>query len=95
MAEKSGWNSFWAAVWSVFCEDDGHGSWSRIGGCVSLLAVLAWVTHVVLHTHAIPENIDLTATFLTATNGPYLVNKLHSGATAIWGAKDIPPTPAA
>jgi len=66
---------FWR---SVFSESDGTGSWSRIAGCFSLAAVLAWATRVVLFTHAIP---DLTnpALFISA---PYGFNLAHRVATA-------------
>jgi hypothetical protein len=50
-----------------------------------LLAVLGWVTYVVLHTHVIPALADIkdfmTGAFLTL----YGVNKVSSTATSLMG----------
>lgn len=72
-------------LWSVFCEDDGNGSYSRVVGFLSFLVAGGWVTHVVLHTHALPDNMGVTSVFLSAGNGPYLVNKINAGVNSVFG----------
>lgn len=68
-------------VKSVFSESDGTGSWGRIGSFAALLAVIGWVTHIVIYTHTIPDLTGSTAFVGT----PYLINKGHNAVTNIMG----------
>jgi hypothetical protein len=79
---------------SVFSESDGTGSWSRLGSLFLTVAIIGWVTHVVLKTHAIPD-LGGPAGFLAAGNGSlYGTNQLKSIVSAITGkAAPAPPTP--
>lgn len=80
-------------LWSFFAEDDGAGSMSRLLAFLSFGFVAYWVSHVVLHTHSIPD-LHNPGYFLTAGNVPYISNKIHAGATAIFGstpAAAVPP----
>jgi hypothetical protein len=73
---------------SVFSEADGTGSCSRILSAVFSLAVIGWVTHIVLKTHAIPPLGDAT----TLIAAPYGINKVATkiadAVSALAGKKD-------
>lgn len=70
---------------SVFSEADGSGSFSRCTAGLIVVATLAWVSHVVFKTHAIPE-LDGPAAFLTTGAGSlYGTNKLSSIVSAFTG----------
>lgn len=60
--------SFWK---EVFSEDDGQGSWSRVSSGVALVAVIGWITHIVMKTHALPDFSGSTL-FVSA---PYSANR--------------------
>jgi hypothetical protein len=62
-------------------EDDNRGSASRLMMLLHSLAGICWGTHVVIHTHDLPDPMKLAAvmTFVTA---PYAVNKAHALVTA-------------
>lgn len=80
---------------SVFSESDGTGSWSRIGSLLIVLSTLAWVTHVVWKTHAIPDLGGATGFMTTGAGTLYATNKASSIMSAITGkGKDGTPTPA-
>lgn len=59
-------------VKNIFCEADGSPSFGRVGSFISLIAVIGWVTHVVLATHAVPS-LDGPGMFISA---PYGINKV-------------------
>jgi hypothetical protein len=65
----------------IFSEDDGTGSASRVLMVLHSIAAIAWGSHVVYHTHALPDAASLSGVtaFLTA---PYAVNKMHAAVTA-------------
>lgn len=63
---------------TIFSEDNGNGSWARVGSFISLVAVICWVTHCVLHNHAVP---DLTGPGIFIST-PYGANLIHSAVTA-------------
>jgi hypothetical protein len=65
---------FFSFIRSVFSEG-GEGSYSRVAAGAIVVATIVWVSHVVWHTHAMP---DLTgpAAFLTVGSGThYGLNK--------------------
>lgn len=66
---------------SIFSEDDGTGSASRLLLVLHSLVGCAWGTHVVVHTHTLPDAVSMAGVtaFVTA---PYAVNKIHSAVTA-------------
>jgi hypothetical protein len=66
---------------SIFSEDDGSGSASRVLMVVHAIAGIFWGTHVVWHTHALPDAVSLSGVtaFISA---PYAINKMHSAVTA-------------
>jgi hypothetical protein len=77
-------------------ESDGTASFARTGSLILLLAVLGWISYVILHTHSIPALADvkefLTGSFLCL----YGVNKtanVASSFAALFGNKTAPPTP--
>jgi hypothetical protein len=78
-------------LWTFFAEDDGMGSMSRLMSFISMSLIAFWVSHVVLHTHSIPD-LHNPAYFLTAGNVLYIGNKIHAGATAIFGPSQTPTT---
>lgn len=58
---------------SVFSEADGTGSASRVTMFGFAVASVAWLTHVVAHTHQIPaDQLPHIAEFVAS---PYAVNK--------------------
>jgi len=71
----------------VFSED-GQGSFSRVASGFHVAAALGWITHVVWHTHALPDPAALAAIagFVVA---PYGANKL-AGALS---RSPAPPAP--
>jgi hypothetical protein len=66
---------------SIFSEDDGSGSASRLLMVAHAIMGCIWGTHVVYHSHALPDPVSLAGVtaFITA---PYAVNKMHSAVTA-------------
>lgn len=76
---------FFAFLQSVFSEDDGQGSYSRVASGAIVVATLAWVSHVVWKTGALP---DLTgpATFICLAAGShYGINKASDIISAFKG----------
>lgn len=65
----------------MFSEDDGTASASRLLMFLHSLVGMAWGSHVVWHSHALPDATSLAGVtaFVTA---PYAVNKIHSAVTA-------------
>lgn len=57
---------------SVFSEADGTGSWSRVQSAIALVAVLSWVTYLVIKTKALP---DLTSATIFVS-GSYVANRI-------------------
>jgi hypothetical protein len=55
--------------------DGGDPSSSRIISAVCALAVIAWGTHVVVHTHALPDPVALTAATAFSTSH-YVANRI-------------------
>jgi hypothetical protein len=53
-------------------------SWGRVASTVSLLAAIVWVSHILIHTHALPALDGITG-FIVA---PYGSNKLATAAQA-------------
>lgn len=49
-------------------------SWGRVASAIALVASLCWITHIVLHTHALPDMTSTTALIV----GPYATNKVGS-----------------
>lgn len=75
---------FFAFVRSVFSEG-GEGSYSRVAAGAIVVATVAWVSHVVWHTHAIPDLTGPSA-FLTVGAGThYGLNKASDIISAIKG----------
>lgn len=62
---------------TALSEQDGLGSASRITAFLTTVAVISWVTYVVIHTGTLP---DLTSAsyFLAAGAGGYAANKVSS-----------------
>lgn len=80
-----------AGFWrSVFSESDGSGSFSRIASGLHSVAGLGWITHVVAHTHAIPDPTVLVgvAAFVTA---PYAANKVSNAVSSFSDHPMAPP----
>ena len=75
---------FFKFLRSVFSESDGTGSWSRIASCVALIAVVGWVTYIIVSTKAIPS-LDGPISFIAA---PYAINLTHNGLTTIFSKQD-------
>jgi hypothetical protein len=87
---KTFFAAFFAFLKSVFSENDGTGSFSRVAGGIIVCFTVGWVTHVVWRTHIVP---DLTgpAAFLAAGSGStYGINKLDGIVRA---ARSITNTP--
>lgn len=64
----------------VFSED-GQGSASRVMMGLHAIAGVAFIAHVVIHNHAIPDAVTMSG--LTAfVVAPYAVNKAHAAITA-------------
>jgi hypothetical protein len=57
---------------SVFSEADGNGSWSRMQSAIALVAVLSWVTFIVIKTKALP---DLTSATIFISSS-YVANRI-------------------
>lgn len=74
---------------SMLSDDDGTISWSRVASTANAIAVIAWGTHVVIHTHAIPPLTD-PAAFVIA---PYAVNRVHAAVTSLTGGSSPTPAP--
>lgn len=72
--------------------EDGIGSYSRMIGATVVLVALAWVTYIVIKTHALPE-LDGVAYLIGGGNTPYFVNQAKKIAGAIKGATDKPEVP--
>lgn len=62
---------------SVVSEQDGLGSASRITALLTTVAVIGWVTYVVIHTGTLPD-LSSAALFLGAGSGGYAANKVSS-----------------
>lgn len=62
---------------TAISEQDGLGSASRITALLTTIAVIGWITYVVIHTGLLP---DLTSAsyFLAAGHGGYAANKVSS-----------------
>lgn len=56
---------------SVLSESDGTGSWSRVSCAIQLVAVIVWVSYLVVKTHVLPD-LGSATIFCTAA---YLGNK--------------------
>jgi hypothetical protein len=70
-------------VKEIFSEPTGTLSWGRIASSVALVAAVAWVTRLVLVTHALPDLSGITGFVI----GPYGVNKV---ATAMQSFSNNP-----
>lgn len=70
--------SFFREVFS----EDGEGSASRVMMLVHGLAGIGWITHVVVHSHTVPDAATLAG--VTAfSSAPYAINKFHAGVASI------------
>jgi hypothetical protein len=66
---------------STFSEDDGTGSASRVLMALHALAGIAWGTHVVWHTHQLPDAVSMSG--ITAfVSAPYAIDRLHAAVTS-------------
>jgi hypothetical protein len=74
----------------VLSEPGGGLSWGRVASAISLLASLVWVSHIILHTHAMP---DLTGTTALVV-GPYAAGKVAAAAQS-FSDNPVTTTPAA
>lgn len=72
---------FWR---EAFSEDDGVASWSRIGSGVALLAVIVWVTHIVMKTHALPDFSGATF-FISALYGTNKASEVSKHVATMFG----------
>jgi hypothetical protein len=64
---------FKKVVREIFSEPGGGTlSWGRIASTVSLLASIVWVSHILIHTHVLPDLGGATG----FTVGPYAANKV-------------------
>ena len=62
---------------SALSEQDGLASASRITAFLTTIAVIFWVTFVVIHTGTLPD-LTSAALFLGAGHGGYAANKVSS-----------------
>lgn len=63
---------------STFSEPDGTGSASRVLALLAILSNIAWVSFVVVRTHALPD-LSGSAMYIGASFSGYAANKI-SGA---------------
>lgn len=63
--------SFWKSVFS----EDGEGSYSRCAAGTVVIAAVAWVTHVVWKTNAIPDLTGISAFVVSCAGVHYGLNK--------------------
>lgn len=63
---------FWRGI---LREEDGTPSYARTGSFLLLLGVLAWVSHIVLKTHSIPDLTGPSWFFTGGTSSLYGINK--------------------
>lgn len=86
--------SFFGFVRSVFSED-GQGSYSRCAAGAIVIATIAWITHVVWKTGALPELTGPAAFVTTCAGSHYLINKGADLISAVKGTNTnpTPPTP--
>ena len=77
-------------VHKALSEQDGLPSMSRLTAFTVTIAVIAWVTYVVIHTGALP---DLTSAgiFLAGGHGGYVANKV-SEALGSKGDSNVAPS---
>jgi len=61
--------------------NSGGGSFGRVGSLICLLAAVAWVTHIVWHTHSLPA-LDGVIAWISA---PFTISKALSTASHIFG----------
>ena len=85
---KAAFLAFGRFVKSVFSESDGSGSFSRVAGFCVVIATIGWITHVVIHAHAVPDLTGASAFVTTGVGTLYGLNK----AEAIIGAVKSTPT---
>lgn len=74
---------------SLFSEEDGKASFSRVATLFLLLVAIGWVTHLVRLNHALPDLSGLTL-FVSVLYG---VNKIGNAIEPI--TKPTPPAPPA
>lgn len=75
---------------SVFSED-GTGSYSRLFSGVIVMFTCGWITHTVIHTHAIPD-LNGPALFIGSGVGVhYGVNKANDFINSFKGSEPINP----
>lgn len=75
----------------VFSEPDGSPSYSRLTSGAITIFTCAWVTHVVLKTHAIPDLGGPTTFIAGGTGVQYGLNKVSTAITKFSGNSN--PTP--
>ena len=63
-------------VREVLSEPGGGLSWGRVASAISLLASLVWISHIIIHTHAMPDLAGTTALVV----GPYAAGKAAAAA---------------
>ncbi len=63
--------------------DNGSPSSSRIISAVCALAAIGWISHVVIHTHALPGGVE-TGGITAFTTSHYIANRI----TTAFGNKD-------
>lgn len=59
-------------------------SWGRVASSVALLAGIAWVSRIVMHTHSLPALDGITGFIL----GPYAANKVTTAIQSFSGNAD-------
>ena len=84
------WQKILAFAKSTFSEADGTASASRVLAGTSVVAVIGWVTYIVIRTGSLPE-LGGASMFLTASFSGYGVNKVtrafgNPGAGDVKGA---------
>jgi hypothetical protein len=73
-------------AYEILSEPGGSLSWGRCASTVSLLASIAWVSHLIIHTGQLPALDGITGFVI----GPYGANKL---GTAVQSFSQNPAVP--
>lgn len=68
----------WVGIKQALSENDGTVSLARILSSICTFASICWVTHVVVHTHALPDAITFSGTTAFSV-AHYAANKLTGG----------------
>ena len=74
----------WHLLSTVFEEDPGQLSWSRVFSSFTVISAIAVLLHVVWHNHAIPDAVTLGGLGAWAVS-PYAVNQLGTVGRSLTG----------